>query len=73
MWEEGVRIYGTPGVHNNFPDNKIFFQLNYLKFIYLDLLYIEVKNLRLLISIMTIYIYIYIYIIAEIIYCNIDA
>ena len=19
MWEEGVRIYGTPGVHNNFP------------------------------------------------------
>ena len=20
MWEEGVRIYGTPGVPNNFPD-----------------------------------------------------
>ena len=19
MWEEGARIYGTPGVHNNFP------------------------------------------------------
>ena len=19
MWEEGVRIYGTPGIHNNFP------------------------------------------------------
>ena len=19
MWEEGVYIYGTPGVHNNFP------------------------------------------------------
>ena len=19
MWEEGVRIYGTPGVHNHFP------------------------------------------------------
>ena len=19
MWEEGVRIYGTPGVYNNFP------------------------------------------------------
>ena len=27
MWEEGVRIYGTPGVHNNFPGfrlNKIY-------------------------------------------------
>ena len=21
MWEERVRIYGTPGVHNNFPWN----------------------------------------------------
>ena len=21
MWEEGVRIYGTPGVPNNFPLN----------------------------------------------------
>ena len=20
MWEEGVLIYGTPGVYNNFPD-----------------------------------------------------
>ena len=20
MWEEGARIYGTPGVYNNFPD-----------------------------------------------------
>ena len=19
MWEEGVRIYGTPKIHNNFP------------------------------------------------------
>ena len=19
MWEDGARIYGTPGVHNNFP------------------------------------------------------
>ena len=19
MWEEGIRIYGTPGVYNNFP------------------------------------------------------
>ena len=19
MWEEGAHIYGTPGVHNNFP------------------------------------------------------
>ena len=22
MWEEGVRIYGTPGVHNNFPNQR---------------------------------------------------
>ena len=21
MWEEGAHIYGTPGVHNNFPCN----------------------------------------------------
>ena len=21
MWEEGVCIYDTPGVHNNFPNN----------------------------------------------------
>ena len=20
MWEEGIRIYGTPGVYNNFPN-----------------------------------------------------
>ena len=24
MWEEGARIYGTPGVHNNFPPQIIF-------------------------------------------------
>ena len=24
MWEEGARIYGTPGVHNNSPHNIIF-------------------------------------------------
>ena len=22
MWEEGVRIYGTPGVYNNFPQSE---------------------------------------------------
>ena len=22
MWEEGARIYGTPGVHNNFPSQR---------------------------------------------------
>ena len=22
MWEEWVCIYGTPGVHNNFPENR---------------------------------------------------
>ena len=22
MWEEGACIYGTPGVHNNFPFSK---------------------------------------------------
>ena len=22
MWEEGTRIYGTPGVHNNFSNDK---------------------------------------------------
>ena len=27
MWEEGVRIYGTPGVHNNFPI-KIYWGMN---------------------------------------------
>ena len=23
MWEEGARIYGTPGVYNNFPDLRL--------------------------------------------------
>ena len=23
MWEEGARIYGTPGVYNNFPPKTI--------------------------------------------------
>ena len=27
MWEEGVRIYGTSGVHNNFPI-KIYWGMN---------------------------------------------
>ena len=27
IWEEGARIYGTPGVHNNFPRGKIRGQL----------------------------------------------
>ena len=33
MWEDGVRIYGIPGVHNNFPlklRNKIFLRINNL-------------------------------------------
>ena len=27
MWEEGARIYGIPGVHNNFPWSRDRFQL----------------------------------------------
>ena len=30
MWEEGARIYGTPGVHNNFPSKHASFT-TYLK------------------------------------------
>ena len=24
MWEEGVCIYSTPGVHNNFPNSLVY-------------------------------------------------
>ena len=31
MWEEGARIYGTPGVYNNFPQSCYFPPIIYIK------------------------------------------
>ena len=60
MWEEGVRIYGTPGVHNNFP--------HMYTYVFLFSLYIYIYIYKIYSSFgkqTNIYIYIYTHILAK--------
>ena len=45
IWEEGVRIYGTPGVHNNFSNIKMLQQFSLTSAYNVDLVILELPNM----------------------------